>query len=561
MKLLVILSLFFANASCKTDDNGNNPPQSSNQTVYFNGKIYTVNDSQPWAEAIIVEGNTITFVGSNVDAENQADENAEFIDLEGGVVLPGFHDVHMHPLEASSENFLFVLNEAETDAENFADDIANALAQNPDAEWLLGWGHSFYTLIDAERSPIEILDDISTTRPIAIMEQTSHSFWVNSKALELAGIDENTPNPIGGIYMKEADGSLNGILIDNAGNEMLDLVLAPTPERLENDYQGFKNFGLVELRKHGITSVCDARTYWKRNHQQVWQRLENEGELTVRANLGLWAYPGEDDDSQITMIQSLYSNNPNSFLKINQIKLYIDGIIHQTTSAMEDDYLVDFFESPTNNGLNYFTESRIANYITQLEPTGFDFHIHAIGNRGVKESLNAIEQSGTTNGRHRITHVEFVNNSDYSRFAQLNVTADCQVAGDFTNPEHWSENDELIGSANTQRVVPIKSLTDANARLTLSSDWDVSSLNPFVGIQNAVTRAPENISLEDAIKAYTLNGAYVMRQENRVGSLEVGKLADFIVIDQDIFEISASQIGQTRVDLTVLDGEIIFERQ
>ncbi len=360
--------------------------------------------------------------------------------------------------------------------------------------------------------------------------------------------------------MKEDDGSLNGILIDNAGNELLDLVLTPTDETLENDYQGFKDYGLVELKKNGITSVCDARTYWKRNHHQVWKRLDNEGELTVRANLGLWAYPSEDDASQIATIQSMYSNDANSFLKINQVKLYTDGIIHNTTSAMEADYLVDYFGAATNNGLNYFTESRIANYISQLESTGFDFHIHAIGNRGIRESLNAIEQSGTANGRHRITHVEFVNEVDFSRFAQLNVTADCQVAGEFTNPEFWSENDYLIGSANTQKVVPIKSLSQANARLTLSSDWDVSSLNPFVGMQNAVTRAPENISLEDAIKAYTLNGAYVMRQENRVGSLEVGKLADFVVIDQDIFTIPASQIGQTKVDLTVLNGEVIFER-
>ncbi|MBV7269290.1 amidohydrolase [Winogradskyella luteola] len=561
MKCLALLfSLLLTNASCKTDDNGNTTTQEDNQKVYHNGKIYTVNTSQPWAEAMIVQGNTITFIGSNIDAEAEANEHAEYIDLENAVVLPGFHDVHVHPLEASSENFLFTLNEMETDAENYTNDITNALSENPDAEWLLGWGHSLNTILDADRPPIEILDEISTTRPIVIMEQTSHSIWVNSKALELAVIDEDTPNPVGGIYMKETDGNLNGILIDNAGNEILDVILAPTEQTLENDYQGLKNYGLVELRKYGITSVCDARTYWKRNHHQVWQRLEDEGHLTVRANLGLWAYPGEDDASQIATLQSLYRNEANSLLKINQVKLYNDGIVHNTTSAMENDYLVDYFGASTNNGLNYFAENRIANYIAQLEPMGFDFHIHAIGNRGIRESLSAIEQSGTPNGRHRITHVEFVNESDLTRFAQLNITADCQVAGDFTNPEFWSENDELIGSENTQNVVPIKSLTEANARLTLSSDWDVSSLNPFIGIQNAVSRAPENISLENAIKAYTLNSAYVMRQENRVGSLEVGKLADFIVIDRNIFEIPISQIGLTKVDMTVFDGEVIFER-
>jgi len=183
-----------------------------------------------------------------------------------------------------------------------------------------------------------------------------------------------------------------------------------------------------------------------------------------------------------------------------------------------------------------------------------------IGNRGVTEALNAIEQGSAGNSRHRLTHVEIVDTADMSRFASLNVTADAQVAGDFTNPEHWQENAELIGSTLSDNQVPIKSLLDANARLTLSSDWNVSTLNPFVGIANAVSRAPQNISLEEAIKAYTINGAYVMRQEDKVGSLEVGKLADFIVLDRDIFEIPTIEIRQTKVQMTVFNGVIIFER-
>ncbi len=177
MKLLILVfSILLSNTSCKTDDNNGNNSSQSNQKVYFNAKIYTVNEAQPWAEAMIIEDNLITFVGTNENAENAAEENAEFIDLEGAVVIPGIHDVHLHPLEASSENFLFVLDQDETNAENYVSDITNALTQNPDVEWLLGWGHSLNSLLDATRSPIEILDETSTTRPIAIMEQTSHSF-------------------------------------------------------------------------------------------------------------------------------------------------------------------------------------------------------------------------------------------------------------------------------------------------------------------------------------------------------------------------------------------------
>jgi len=556
---LIILSILISLSSCKKNDNGTEPTQ-SNEQLYKNGQIYTVNSSQEWAEAMLVRDGIIVAIGTETEIENQASENAKIIDLGNKMIMPGIHDVHLHPLEAASDNFQFILNDSETDPENYASDILQAVNQNSSSDWILGWGFDIYTVFDGTREPIEILDDISTTKPIAVMEKTSHSIWVNSKALELAGIDENSANPAGGIIMKDANGFPNGLLIDNAGNLIIDLAIASIPNNEQNDYDGLVNFALPELAKNGITSICDARTYWKRNHHLTWQQVEDEGKLTVRANLGLWLYPTEDDASQISTIQSLYSNDANSFLKINQIKLYSDGIIINTTAAMDDDYLFDLFNLPTNNGLNYVTENRISQYISALEPTGFDFHIHAIGNRGVNEALNAIEQSSNGNGRHRLTHVEYVLPSDYPRFNQLDVTADAQVAGDFTQPANWHENDEFIGASLNNANVPIKNLQQANARVTLSSDWDVSSLNPFIGLQNAVTRAPQELSLANAIKAYTINPAYVMRQENKVGTLEVGKEADFIVLSQNLFDIQPNQINQTVVLKTYLKGELIYEQ-
>jgi len=526
--LFLLCALFFA--ACR--DEVPTPTTGQGEVVYFNGNIYTVNADQPSASAMIVKDGIITFVGSTIDAQTQAGTLSEQIDLQGLFVMPGIHDVHLHPLEASSENFQFIIDIEETDPENYATDVEAALAANPGSDWLLGWGHSLETILDAERMPKEILDDIAPNRPVAIMEATSHSLWVNSAALEAAGYTDASENPTGGVLMREDNGELNGILIDNAGNLLLDIALASTTDRAEKDYQGLVEYGLPELAKNGITSVCDARTYWKRNHQDIWKRAVYQNTLTVRVNLGLWAYPTEEDASQIETIKSLYSNDPNSLLRINQIKLYSDGIIHNTTSAMHADFLVDYFGEPTNNGVNYFTEERIADYIAALEGTGFDFHIHAIGNRGIHESLNAIETSGTSAGRHRLTHVEFVDPADYPRFAALNVTADAQVAGDFTNPMHWHDNDYLVGPELSENIIPLRSLKENGARIALSSDWDVSSLSPFVGLQNAVTRTPQALSLEDAIIAYTLNAAYVMRQEDKVGSLEVGKEADFIVLDK-----------------------------
>ncbi|MFT5618099.1 MAG: putative amidohydrolase YtcJ [Arenicella sp.] len=553
--ILILLGLF----SCSKAQNIINPSQKREQ-FYKNGKIYTVNANQEWAEAMLVRGGIIIAIGTNAEVGNQASENAEIIDLESKMVMPGIHDVHLHPLEAASNNFQFILKEGETNPEKYASNISKAVNQNPNSKWILGWGFDIYTAFDATREPIEILDEISTTKPIVVMERTSHSVWVNSKALELAGIDENSPNPIGGVIMKDDKGFPNGLLIDNAGNLIIDLAIASIPNNEQNDYDGLVNFALPELAKNGITSICDARTYWKRNHHLTWQRVEKEGNLTVRANLGLWLYPTENDSTQISTLQSLYSNKPNNLLKINQIKLYSDGITINTTAAMANDYLIDVFKLPTNNGVNYVSQNRISKYITALEPTGFDFHIHAIGNRGVNEALNAIEQNSNGNGRHRLTHVEYVLPSDYSRFKELNVTADAQVAGDFTKPKNWHENDDFIEATLNNAIIPIKSLQRANARITLSSDWDVSTLNPFVGIQNAITRKPQELSLENAIKTYTINAAYVMRQETKVGSLEVGKEADFIVLSQNLFEVRPSQISKTKVLETYLKGELIYEK-
>lgn len=560
MKLLIIFfSLILTSNSCsKKEDIAVIKDNSSTQKMYYNGKIFTVNEAQPWAEALIIEKNKIVFVGSSSEAEQKIEKGAEKINLQGKLVLPGFHDVHMHPMEVGSTTTVFTLNENESDAENYISTIKKAAQDNPNVKWLIGFGHSIGALFDAQRSPLEIIDEAVSDRPVIIMEQTSHSMWINSKGLELAGITTASKNPQGGIIMKD-NGALNGILIDNAGDVAYQQALTALKDA-NGEYDGMVSYVLPELAKHGITSVSDARTYWKRDQHKTWKNLADNGKLTARFNLGLWAYPTADDASQIASLKTLFENNENSLLKINQIKLYSDGITHNTTAALHSNYKEDYFNQPTNNGLNYFTENRIAKYIQELESVGFDFHIHAIGDRGVTEALNAIQKSGSDKGRHRLTHVEMISLSDMNRFKQLNVTADAQVAGDFTQPQNWHHNNHLLGSTLADNQVPMKSLKEAGARLTLSSDWNVSSLNPFIGLQNAVTRSPQNISLEEAIKAYTINGAYVMRQENKVGSLEVGKLADFVVLDRDIFTIPISQIKQTKVILTIFNGKEIYKK-
>ena len=530
--------------------------------VFNNGAIYTVNSQQPWAEAVALRDNKIVFVGSGKDVSRFIGKQTRVVDLAGKMMMPGIHDVHIHPMESGSDNTHFTLDTDEGDAERFIDAIARADEENPGRGWLVGYGHSLSSLTGAKRLPLAILDDAVDHRPVIIMEQTSHSMWVNSTALALAGIDAQTADPVGGVIGREEEtDELNGILYDNAGEMAMALALAPTVERRRRDYRGMVDNVMPALAEHGITSISDARTYWQRDQHKTWLALQANDELTLRVSLGLWAYPELDDKTQLAALKSLHRDEPGNLLRINQIKLYLDGILANTTAAMHEPYKIDMLGMPGNRGLNYFNQRRVQRYITALASVGFDFHMHAIGDRGIHEALNAVEKAGDNRGRHRITHLETVDPADLRRFARLNVTADAQVAGEFSQPGHWQENAPLIGPDRADHAIPIRSLHNAGARVTLSSDWSVSPFNPFIGLQHAVTRVPEHLSLKDAIVAYTLNGAYTMRQEDKVGSIEVGKLADLIVLDRNLFEIPATAISQTKVVMTLVDGEVVYRRR
>ncbi len=553
---ILVLTLIFAGFSVHAK-----APNGEGVLVYKNGAIYTVNPQQPWAQALVIQDGVIKMVGTNQQAK-AFEKGAQVIDLAGKMLMPGFHDVHLHPLESGSNNNHFTLDYLEEDPENYITVIKKAARDFPHEPWLVGYGHDINTFMESERNPVDILDEAVPNRPVIVMEQTSHSMWVNSKAMVLLGFNNTSLSPVGGVILKdEYTGHPNGLLIDNAGEIAMHLAMKSTPQRRQNDYDGMVDDTLPAFAKHGITSIVDARAYWRRGHVDTWLQLEKDSALTVRASVGLWAYPEDIDRTQLKKLASLYRNDPDSLLRINQIKLYSDGIPVNTTAALKGPYAFDMLGLPNNNGLDYFTESRLAHYIKVLEKTGFDFNIHAIGDRGIHQALNAIEKGGSDRGRHRLTHLEIVDPMDIQRFAQLNVTADCQVAGEFTHPSHWPEMAQLIGAKRAQNLVPIKSFSDAGARVTLSSDWSVSPFNPFIGLQNAVTRAPQNLSLQDAIAAYTINSAYVMRQEAVVGSLEVGKEADIVVLNQNLFKVPVIDIEHTQVLQTLLAGEEVYRSE
>lgn len=542
-------------------------------TIYINGEIYTVHgehwDETP-AEALVVQGGTIRFIGTSDEALLYLTCQSTVLDLQGSTVLPGIHDVHIHPLESALEVASTCALAPNTDPEEMKNIFRTCAKRQIGTEWILGGGHSISSILrhidKGGRPPRKIIDEILPNIPVVMLEETSHSVWVNTEALRRANITKDTKPRPGGVIMREHNSNEpNGILFEDEGISIMEFALKPTKELEELNYDGLMH-GLKKLNANGITSVCDARLFWGRNHDKAWDLVCNENKLTVRAVLGLWAYPQKDDDYQIQKLKDMYSpENPNCFLKKNEIKVYMDGLLDSTTAAMEEPYVKNLHLPgiPDNRGMNIFDQARLTKYVRELQlfagHKGFDFHIHAIGDRGVHQALNAFRDSQHNGTRHRMTHLEQVDPLDIDRFRDLNVIADFQVAGNFTLPSSRDHIAELVGDHRAYNFIPVKSIYDTGAMVTLSSDWDVSDLNPFIGLQHAISREHQSISIKSAIEMYTINAAYAMRQEQSVGSLQVGKDADLVVIDKDILDpTNAGSIYKAKVLQTVLEGEEVF---
>jgi len=536
--------------------------------ILQHGKIYTLDPAQPWVEAMAIRDGKIVFVGDHAGALPYRGPATETVALGGKMVMPGIGDSHMHLLEAHHPATGTVILESGQSLVNYIPTI-QAQAQNQiGTHWVMGWGFSMFDVLLDEmffaRTPVSVLDSAVPNGPAAIMEETSHAIWVNSAALAAAGIDRHTPDPPGGVIMKNFwTGRPNGILIDAAGELVMDLAMAPNPA-LDTLNQRALKIGYRHAARNGITMIGEARAFWQRNYLSAYQQAQADGTMTAHTVLSLWAAPGANDTAQIATLTSMYGRNPQELLHTSQIKIYSDGITTMSTAAMLEPYQRLQLAAP--DGLNYFDDSRLARYVRELEQIGFDMHIHAIGDRGVRESLDAIEAAQIANPglpprRHRITHVEMVEPTDVPRFAQLGVIADFQTSSQWVLEEHQFDLEPLLGHQRLlERWLPLRDIWDSGAHVVLSSDYDVGSLSPFVGMQNALNRGPQSLPTVDAaIRAYTIEPAYLLRLEQQTGSLEVGKDADYLVLDRNLFTIPSQSLGQTKVLQTVLQGNVVWQ--
>ncbi len=527
--------------------------------VLRNGHLYTLDSGSPWAEALAIDAGRIVYVGDDAGVEALIGPNTDVVDLRGRFGMPGVHDAHVHLLEAHHLAAGTCQLEAGMSEAQMFDELVACPPRQVGTTWVQGWGHSIHDLLALPYAPVELLDDAIPDVPALVMEATSHSVWVNSAGLAAAGITGDTPNPPGGRILLDNNGEPNGILLDAAGELVLDLAYAPTEELEELNDEALRE-GVRAAHGVGIIGVVDARAFYKRGYVESYERVDAAGDLKLHANLALWAYASEADEAQLAALIGRYRGDPGANLQVRQVKIYADGLIENTTAALLDPYL-----GPTlveGQGLNYFDLDRLTTYTTVLESAGFDLHIHAIGDRGVRESLDAIAAARAKNGdlgrHHRLTHVELVHPEDVGRFAELGVSADLQMTGEWVLDGKAGSG---IGQARwDERGFRLRDLYDSGASVVLSSDFDVGSLSPFIGIEHALTRGDQSLpDVDAAIREVTINAARLSHLEGESGTLEVGKSADVIVLDRDLTQVAADTIGETKVLLTLFRGVTVHE--
>lgn len=532
--------------------------------ILTNGAIYTVDAARSWAQALAVRNGKIVFVGTTPGAAEFQGPETKVIDLKGKMVLPGLHDSHVHLVDGGVDLGTCTLLDCKTRDAVFKK-IKDFAETHKDSKWVRGSGWNLPVFKDGHPKKKE-LDDLVPDRPAWFESQDYHSGWANSKALELAGITKQTKDPEGGRIERDSKGEPTGTLRESA----MKLVSQVVPEREDKEYFSGLERGQKLANSFGITSIQDAWTSDKLLN--AYSSFDQADKLTVKVTTAI-EVKAEGADEQINQVIRKKKETVGKKLRVTSAKLFADGVIEACTAAL----LAPYRGRDGDAGKLLFTPEQMNSAVEKLAENGIQVHIHAIGDRAVRTSLDAFENASKKNQgvhlRHHIAHLEMVTAQDIPRFRQLQVCPNVQP--------FWAQQDAyvkdltepVLGKERSQHLYPIGSLAASGAVLVAGSDWPVSSLNPFDAIEVAIRRRePGNMKvaawlpdeaadLATMIAAYTINGAYVQHQEKLTGSLEVGKAADFIFIDKNLFEIPTEEIHNTTVLWTVLDGKEVHRHE
>ena len=539
-------------------------------TVFRNGQVYTLNESLPWAQAVAVKDGTIVAVGDDNAVAAYIGPTTRVIDLGGKFVMPGIHDAHLHMQLVVDLQFNLRLD-AYQPWDKIRKDIAEYAQAHPDRTWIYGASLPWLSEVIGDFSDVpahkSVLDQIVSDRPVAIRDIGGHAMLVNSKALEMAGIHDDTPNPTGGMIERDANGEATGVLRELAIHVVTESMDGLSVEQYESGLPQ----AVAQLNAVGITSVNEVWTHSRA--LQALKRLDDANRLSLRVTAAIthpadFVTPSAKESARETIRNREQYRGKR--VKPDYVKFILDGAVNRT-AAMLDPYEGSDFRGHTRDPIDVVMAE-----VSRLHGLGTGSVLHAVGDRAVRIALNAVERAIAAHGqngvRHVIAHTVFVHPEDRDRFAELGVIADF-------SPYFWWPNAVIdsyrseVGEPRLSWVWAIKDMVKRGVTVTAGSDWPVVySPNPFPAIEAMVTRRepgggseqsfrPEQaITLEQALRIFTLGGAFELYQEDVTGSIEVGKYADMAVLDRNLFTIPITEVGQSVVVQTWLEGECVFDR-
>lgn len=542
--------------------------------VFRGGDIYTVDAARSWAQSLAISGNKIVFVGLDDEVGPFIGKETTVVDLDGKMVLPGFQDSHVHPVSSALNSYMCSLFGL-PGVEAYLAKIAECVKNNPEAAWIhgAGWAHRYFT---SENQPTKhMLDAIVSDVPLSMNSYDGHSLWVNSKALKMAGVNKNTKDvPSGQIIRFAGSKEPTGLFLEDPAQE---LVLSARPRYTEREVYDALLYVQGYLNSLGITSVQDALVDIEAQGiygvLPAYQRAAANNELSMRVVAALYWNPNKGIE-QVEAMKLVRAQSNKGLFRATSVKIWQDGVMHTRTARLLEDYA----DKPGEKGMTMIAPEKLSALVTALDKEGFQMHFHADGDGALRQCLDALEVALKTNGardsRHHIAHLELVSPQDIPRFRELAVVANVQPMWS-TSKSYISDLIRVKLGPERKRWLQInKTFLDHGVTVAYGSDWYVTTPDPMQLIEAAVTRIrpaltleekkqvtpllpEESVSVAAAIASYTINGAYVNHQEKTTGSLEVGKLADVIVLDKNLFDLAPLQISETKVLLTFMDGKLV----
>ncbi|HEV2345409.1 MAG TPA: amidohydrolase [Actinocrinis sp.] len=549
--------------------------------VLIGGPCYTADAARSWTSGIAVRAGVITALGEQA-ARDAIGPRTRVVDLAGKLALPGFIDAHVHPVFGGAERLRCDLT-GSRDAHEAVARVAAYAAANPQVPWIVGGGWSMDQFPGGAPSRA-LLDAVVPDRPVFLLNRDHHDAWANSLALRVADVDRDTPDPVGGRIAREPGGEPAGALHEEAAN----LVGRHAPRLSEDDYLDALLEGQRYLHSFGVTGWQDAIVGGYLGYDDIlpaYLRAAREGLLIGHVTGALWW----DRNRGLEQIADLVERRAAAAdaltagsaaglggFTAGTVKIMQDGICENLTAAMLEPYLDGAGHPTGHRGHSYLDAALLAEAVTRLDALGFQVHVHAIGDRGVREALDAFEAARAANGptgnRHHIAHIQVVDPQDIPRFRELDVTANMQALWAAEDEQMRALNEPVLGARRYVRQYPFEALRRSGATLAAGSDWPVSTPDPLQAVHVAVNRtvpdavagtAPflpdQALALGDALAAYTIGSARVCRAETRTGSLEIGKRADLAVLDRDVFGSAAQRIGEASVVLTVAAGAVVHD--